>query len=176
MRSLELYCTSPLANMRGEKAKSDRARSTVVVKLPTGSVTAFTDTLGSTDHRVPRWLSEGLSVWEEHHARTGWGASMSPAFLDAYRQGKLVPVSRMNDGFTRPTYPEQVGHSYYQASLVCDLIVKQWGEQALVALLAEHRAGRTTDEAFLKVTGLSMAAFDKRFDEYMREQIGRAHV
>lgn len=135
---------------------------------------AHTFTLGSTDHRVPRWLSEGLSVWEEHHARTGWGASMSPAFLDAYRQGKLVPVSRMNDGFTRPTYPEQVGHSYYQASLVCDLIVKQWGEQALVALLAEYRAGRTTDEAFLKVTGLSMAAFDKRFDEYMRERFGAA--
>lgn len=137
---------------------------------------AHTFTLGSTDHRVPRWLSEGLSVWEEHNARVGWGASMSPAFLEAYRTGKLVPVSRMNDGFTRPAYPEQVGFSYYQASLVCDLIAKQWGEQALVALLAEYRAGRTTDEAFLKVTGMSMAAFDKRFDEYMRERFGSALV
>ncbi len=131
---------------------------------------AHTFTLGATDHRVPRWLSEGLSVWEEHQARPGWGASVGPAFLDAFRQGKLAPVSRLNDGFMRPAYPEQIGHSYYQASLVCDLIVRDWGEKALAALLGEYRAGRTTDEAFQKIFGINVAAFDRRFDAYMRER------
>ena len=133
---------------------------------------AHTFTLGSTDHRIPRWLSEGLSVWEEHQARAGWGASVSPGFLEAYRAGKLVPISRMNDGFMRPTYPEQIGYSYYQGSLVCDLIVKDWGEKAITGLLVEYRAGRTTDEAFQKVTGMDMKAFDRRFDAYMKERFG----
>ncbi|MDQ8164448.1 MAG: peptidase MA family metallohydrolase, partial [Gemmatimonadota bacterium] len=131
---------------------------------------AHTFTLGATDHRVPRWLSEGLSVWEEHQARPGWGAGVGPVFLDAFRQGKLAPVSRLNEAFMRPAYPEQVGHSYYQASLVCDLIVRDWGEKALAALLVEYRAGRTTDEAFQKVVGMNVAAFDRRFDAYMRER------
>ncbi len=131
---------------------------------------AHTFTLGATDHRVPRWLSEGLSVWEEHQARPGWGASVGPAFLEAFQQGKLAPVSRLNDGFMRPAYPQQIGFSYYQASLVCDLIVRDWGEKALAALLAEYRAGRTTDEAFTKVVGMNVAAFDRRFEAYMRER------
>jgi tetratricopeptide (TPR) repeat protein len=131
---------------------------------------AHTFTLGATAHRVPRWLSEGLSVWEEHAASPGWGASVTPGFLDAYRAGKLVPVSRMNDGFMRPAYPEQIGYSYYQASLVCDLIARDFGEKALSALLAEYKVGRTTDEAFRNVLKIDVAAFDKRFDAYMKER------
>ena len=135
---------------------------------------AHTFTLGSTDHRVPRWFSEGLSVWEEHQGRPGWGASVSPGFLEAFRTGKLVPVSRMNDGFMRPTYPDQIPFSYYQASLVCDLIVREWGEKAIIALLGEYKAGRTTEEAFQKVTGQDIRAFDRRFDTYMRERFSGA--
>ena len=39
---------------------------------------AHTFTLGASEHRVPRWLSEGLSVLEERRARLGWGADVSP--------------------------------------------------------------------------------------------------
>ncbi|MCC7194641.1 MAG: tetratricopeptide repeat protein [Gemmatimonadaceae bacterium] len=135
---------------------------------------AHTFTLGATDHRVPRWLSEGLSVWEEHRARPGWGQSVSPEFLGAFQQGRLVPVSRMNDGFMRPAFPEQVILSYYQASLICDLIARDFGEQAIVALLGEYKAGRTTDEAFRAVLKESPAAFDKRFDAYVKSRFARA--
>lgn len=134
---------------------------------------AHTFTLGATDHRVPRWFSEGLSVWEEHQAHVGWGAGVNAAFLNAYHAGKLVPVSRMNDGFMRPAYPEQVMFSYYQASLVCDLIVRDFGEKAIVALLGEYKAGRTTDEAFQNVFHENAAAFDRRFDAYMKSRFAK---
>src|SRR5439155_5798891 len=54
---------------------------------------AHTFTLGLTDNRVPRWFSEGLSVYEEHHGKPGWGAHVTPEWLVAFREGKLVPVS-----------------------------------------------------------------------------------
>jgi tetratricopeptide (TPR) repeat protein len=131
---------------------------------------AHTFTLGSTDHRIPRWLSEGLSVYEEHRARTGWGFDVTPAFLDAYRKGKLVPVSRMNDGFMHPAYPEQVMFSYYQASLVCDLIARDYGEAAIQRMLQAYKAGQTTDEVFKSVLKTDMPSFDRKFDAYMRER------
>jgi tetratricopeptide (TPR) repeat protein len=131
---------------------------------------AHTFTLGLTDQHVPRWLSEGLSVYEEHHARPGWGSNVSVEFLDAFAAGKLVPVSRMNDGFMRPAYPEQVILSYHQASVVCDLIARDYGEKAILQMLLEYKAGRTTAEVFQKVLGMDLKAFDKKFDAYMRER------
>ncbi len=131
---------------------------------------AHTFTLGLTEQHVPRWLSEGLSVYEEHHARPGWGSNVSVEFLDAFTAGKLVPVSRMNDGFMRPAYPEQVILSYHQASVVCDLIARDYGEKALLQMLLEYKAGHTTAEVFQKVFGMDLKAFDKKFDAYMRER------
>ena len=130
---------------------------------------AHTFTLGSTDHRIPRWLSEGLSVYEEHHAKAGWGFNVSPSFLAAFKAGRLVPVSRMNDGFQHPAYPQQVQFSYYQASLVCELIARDYGgDAAILKMLQAYKAGHTTDEVFKTVLGIDVKDFDKKFDDYLR--------
>ncbi len=133
---------------------------------------AHTFTLGSTDNRIPRWLSEGLSVYEEHHARPGWGFGVTPDFLAAYKAGKLVPVSRMNDGFMHPAYPEQVQFSYYQASLVCELIARDFGEPAILRMLQAYKDGQTTDQVFQKVLNTDLKSFDKRFDTYLNTRFG----
>jgi tetratricopeptide (TPR) repeat protein len=131
---------------------------------------AHTFTLGSTDHRIPRWLSEGLSVYEERRARPGWGFDVTPAFLDAYQKKRLVPPSRMNDGFMHPAFPEQVMFSYYEASLICELIARDAGEDALVKLLAGYKAGQTTEQVFQSVLKTDMASFDQKFDAYLRQR------
>lgn len=135
---------------------------------------AHTFTLGSTDNRIPRWLSEGLSVYEEHHAQPGWGFGVTPDFLSAYKAGKLVPVSRMNDGFMHPAFPEQVQLSYYQASLVCELIARDFGESAILRMLQAYKDGQTTDQVFQKVLNTDMKSFDKRFDTYLETRFASA--
>jgi tetratricopeptide (TPR) repeat protein len=130
---------------------------------------AHTFTLGKTDNRIPRWLSEGLSVYEEHHGLApGWGFNVTPDFLAAFKAGKLVPVSRMNDGFMHPAYAAQVQFSYYQASLVCELIARDWGEPAILKMLGAYKEGLTSDQVFQRVFGMNLAAFDKKFDDYLR--------
>lgn len=129
-------------------------------------------TLGSSDHRVPRWFSEGLSVFEERRARSGWGARVTPDFLSAFEGGALPPPSRLNDGFTRPAYPQQVIHAYYEASLVCELIARDHGTQALVRMLRAYKEGMSTPEVFRSVLGTTPEQFDSAFDKYMRERFG----
>jgi tetratricopeptide (TPR) repeat protein len=134
---------------------------------------AHTFTLGASAHRVPRWLSEGLSVLEERRARKGWGADVTPEFLAAYKGGRLVKVSRMNDGFMRPAYPQQLIFSYYQASLVGELIERDFGPRAIVDMLSEYKSGATTEQVFQRVLKMSPEAFDAKFDAYIKERFGK---
>ncbi|MGI9076746.1 MAG: tetratricopeptide repeat protein [Gemmatimonadaceae bacterium] len=134
---------------------------------------AHTFTLGVTDHRVPRWLSEGLSVLEERRARPGWGAGPSVGFLAAYKLGRLLPVSRLNEGFMTPAYPEQVIFSYYQASLVCEMIERDGGIAAIRAMLKGYRDGLTTAQVMKRVLGSEQSALDRKFDIYLRERFSQ---
>lgn len=137
---------------------------------------AHTFHLGMTDHRVPRWVSEGLAVHEERGAREGWGGDVSPGFLHAYRSGRLLPVSELNDGFVRPQYPEQIGHSYYQASLVFELIETEWGFAAIREMLMAFKDGASSGEAVTRVLGMSPSEFDQRFDEFFKQRFTGALV
>ena len=135
---------------------------------------AHTFTLGASDMRVPRWFSEGLSVFEERRGRSGWGQNVSPAFLQAYAEGRLQPASRLNDGFVRPAYPQQVMFSYYQASLLCDMIARDFGERALMEMLRGYKAGQSTEQVVRRVLRMDLDALDARFDAYLRERFGKA--
>jgi cellulose synthase operon protein C len=126
-----------------------------------------------TDHRIPRWLSEGISVLEERRARPGWAADTPLDFLVAYARGRMPPVSRMNDAFTRPAFPEQIALAYYQASLVAEMIEKQFGARAMVDILKAYRGGDGTERVMRGALKVSPEELDKRFDAYVRERFGR---
>lgn len=128
--------------------------------------------LAMTDHRVPRWFTEGLAVHEQHKARSHWGHRASPGWLQAYRAGRLLPVSRLDEGFIRPGFPEQVVFSYYQASLVLDLIEGRWGLDAVLAMLGAYRSGASNARVFQDVLGQSPEAFDKTFDDFVQDRWG----
>jgi tetratricopeptide (TPR) repeat protein len=125
-------------------------------------------TLGASGHRVPRWLSEGLSVLEERRARPGWGAQATASWLAAYKGGRIPPVSALNDGFVRPQYPNQVAFSYYQASLVAQWIEEIKGFDAVLAMLAAYRSGAATPKVLEQVLGMPPAEVDRRFDQWLR--------
>lgn len=128
-------------------------------------------TLGMTDHQVPRWLSEGLSVLEERRARSGWGANANPLFLAALKGNQLNPVSRLNDGFVRPRRAHDVPLAYYQASLLCEYLESTFGFESVVKLLGAFRTGASTPAAFQAGTGLAMAEVDRRFDVWLRARL-----
>ena len=126
--------------------------------------------LGITEHEVPRWFSEGLAVHEQRQARAGWGHQPTPAFLNRYREGLLLPVSELNSGFVQPDYPEQVIDSYLQASLVFAFIEARWGFQVIRDMLDGYRDGRGTAELMESILDISMDDLDRDFDEYFQER------
>ena len=129
---------------------------------------AHTFTLGISDNRAPRWLSEGLSVLEERRARPSWGADATVEFLAAYAGGRLRPVSELNEGFVRPRFDNEIILTYYEASLVCEMIASQQGSSTLVDMLTAYRDGLGTKAVFARVLGVTSDVFDRRFDAWLR--------
>jgi tetratricopeptide (TPR) repeat protein len=131
---------------------------------------AHTITLGATGNKLPRWIGEGLSVLEERRARPGWGDDVTMEFLETLKAGKLLPIGDLNDGFVRPTGPDQVAISYYQASLVVERIEAERGFAAVLGLMNAYREGRSTAAAFQEVLGTTLEDFDRAFFAHLNER------
>ncbi|MEJ2110327.1 MAG: tetratricopeptide repeat protein [Acidobacteriota bacterium] len=124
-------------------------------------------TLQMTNHNIPRWFSEGLSVFEEHKARPGWGDGINPSFVKAYKEGKLLKASELNKGFTRPESIEQVLLSYVQASLVCEWMEKAYGFDSIRKSLLLFAENKPSEEVFLETLGLDTAGMDSQYAHYI---------
>jgi tetratricopeptide (TPR) repeat protein len=129
-------------------------------------------TLESTAHRVPRWLSEGLSVFEEWNTGPIKGREIPEYAYDAFRNDKALPVADLDRGFIRPEYPQQVVVSYMQAGLICDFINSDFGFERLRALLQQYAHTSDTAAAIQGALGISAAQFDARFKAYLTREFG----
>ena len=137
---------------------------------------AHTITLGTTDDRVPRWVSEGLSVHEERRARPEWGGEATPTLIAAYGAGRLQPVSRLNDGFVHPRYEQEVILSYALSAYVFEMLEERKGMDGIRALLAGYRAGKRTPAIMQEVYGVEPAVLDSTFDRWFRMKFAREFV
>jgi cellulose synthase operon protein C len=127
-------------------------------------------TLSATAHRVPRWLSEGLSVFEEWTTGPTPGVNMDPPVLDKFVEGKFLPIARLDEGFIRPSYENQVQVSYAQAGLAAFYMDQRWGFPKVVQFLRAFDGNTTTAEAVRSVLEVAPEDFDKGFDAFMRER------
>jgi cellulose synthase operon protein C len=127
-------------------------------------------TLSATRNRVPRWLSEGLSVFEEWTTGPTPGVSITPPVLDAFAAGKLLPIARLDEGFLRPSYENQVQISYSQAGLACLFAEQRWGFAKVAEFLRAFNDDPTTAEAIRSVFKVDPGQFDREFDLWMKQR------
>ncbi|HEX8503301.1 MAG TPA: tetratricopeptide repeat protein [Pyrinomonadaceae bacterium] len=124
-------------------------------------------TLQMTDYRVPRWLSEGLSVYEERRARPGWGGDWNPSLLRAHSDGRWFKIADLDAGFMRPRRADDVPLAYFQASQVVEFVVERYGFDAVLRMLALYRDKARTPEVLRQALKLSEGEFDRAFSEYV---------
>jgi cellulose synthase operon protein C len=129
-------------------------------------------TLEATNHLVPRWFSEGVSVYEEWSTGPLKGRHIPLPVFQAIKEDKLLPIAELDRGFIRPMYEAQVIVSYMQAGLICEYIAMRWGQQGLEAMLKEYGAGKETTAALQAALKISAEQFDEDFAGYVQEQLG----
>jgi tetratricopeptide (TPR) repeat protein len=129
-------------------------------------------TLEATGHLVPRWFSEGVSVFEEWRSGPNPGVRIPMAVYNAMTDDRFLPVAELDEGFIRPTYEEQVIVSYMQAGLVCQFIDENYGTEKLRGMLRSFKDGLQTGEAIEAVFGMSPSAFDHEFGQFIDRNHG----
>jgi tetratricopeptide (TPR) repeat protein len=128
--------------------------------------------LTATNHRVPRWFTEGLAVHEEGERSPEWKNQPTPEVLAAIRDKKLLPVTELDRGFVYPQYPSQVTVSYFQAGSICDFVKQKWGDDKLLEMAHSFGELKTTAQALQQDLELAPAEFDKEYLAWMDAQYG----
>jgi hypothetical protein len=108
---------------------------------------------GNPYHFPPRWLNEGLAVYESQ----GYDSSDRGLVADAVSAGTLVPLDGLVAQF--PTSAEGFYLAYAESVSAVDFLFRTYGQDALVKLVRSYKDGRTDDEAFVQGLGVDTAAF-----------------
>ena len=125
-------------------------------------------TLQKTKNKMPRWLSEGISVYEERQRNPSWGQSMDPLYREMILGTGLVPVSQLSSAFLQPKTPLHLQFAYYESSLVVEYWIEKYGIDAMRRLLADLAIGMPATEALKRAPG-TLELLDKEFHEYAME-------
>ncbi len=126
-------------------------------------------TLQMSGNKMPRWLSEGISVYEEGQASPSWGQRMNPQYREMVLGNDMTPISELSAAFLAPPSPLHLQFAYYESSLVVEFIVGRFGLEALKAILRDLGQGMEINAAIEHHT-ISMAALEKDFAAFAHER------
>lgn len=105
-------------------------------------------TLSVTRNRMPRWLSEGISVHEEALRDPSWGMRMTADYrrftLD---EETLTPMGRMSTAFLSPKSGEHLMFAYYESAQAVDWLLRTFGEEKFRAVLTDLAGGSRINDA-----------------------------
>ncbi len=150
---------SPLCELRGQF----HWRQTLVHEY------AHVITLTLSDARVPRWLTEGISVVEERNFHPSWGREYAREVLEARANDLIVPITRMDELFRDGS---TIGLGYYLGSIVADVVEAEYGFDTLRDLVAAFAEDRSTGEAIRHALGVDPTVLDAQVATYIDDVIG----
>ena len=102
----------------------------------------------------PTWLNEGLATY----LSAGYTPTFRNLVREAARSGDLLPLTGLTGRF--PMYDPNKRYLDYGTSVsAIDFLVRTYGQEKLVLLVQAYAAGLTDDEAFTKVLGMDLGAF-----------------
>ena len=126
-------------------------------------------TLQLSNQRVPRWITEGISLYEEGLVDPAWPRDGELAFARAYGEGRLLKLANLNSGFARA---DQIGLAYFESLVAVSLIVERHGQDALRVLVKTFADGADVETAMRKATGSGLADLQAALDARLEQRYG----
>ncbi len=128
-------------------------------------------TLQMTGNRMPRWLSEGISVYEGNEGRPEWGRRQDLDLVKAVRLEKMLPIAQLNDGFAKAESVDDLQFAYFQSYLVVQHIVDEYGFDHLRSLVEQYADIKPIEEMFAAVFEQDLASFESGFYAWLDRKV-----
>jgi tetratricopeptide (TPR) repeat protein len=126
-------------------------------------------TLQMSNQRVPRWLTEGISEYEEKKARPEWGREMDLTFAGMLNRGETIKLRDLNAAFQSP---KLISLAYFEASLVVEHMMTAYGQSGVNKLLRAYGLGLDTDAALRTVLNTDFDQMQAGFDQTIERMFG----
>ncbi len=104
-------------------------------------------TLSITRNRMPRWLSEGISVYEEKLHDSSWGQMMTVDYRERILEDRMKHIGEMSAAFMRARDDKDIQFAYFQSALVTRFLVESYGLEAMKAVLYDLGDGVSMNDA-----------------------------
>jgi predicted Zn-dependent protease len=127
-------------------------------------------TLVKTRNKMPRWLSEGISVYEEGCEDPAWATKLNPRFRAMILGSELTPLSQLSSAFLGAKSPLHLQFAYFESSLAVNFLVARFGLPVLKEVLDDLDAGQTINETLPRRTKTTLEELDRSFAEFARER------
>lgn len=127
-------------------------------------------TLSKTRNTMPRWLSEGISVYEEGLKDRAWAMRPNAAMRAALREEKITPLSRLSSAFLEAKTHQDVQLAYLESALAVEFLAEKAGFPAIRGLLEDLGAGKNLDEALPARAGTTLQQLDAEFSAFARKK------
>ncbi|WP_435011482.1 tetratricopeptide repeat protein [Tundrisphaera lichenicola] len=125
-------------------------------------------TLNKTHNKMPRWLSEGISVYEEGAADRAWGGSLGPKYRAMILGEDFTPLSRLSSAFLAPKSATHLQFAYQESALAVEFLVEKAGIEALKGVLDDLGAGVSINDSLAAREKSPIDQLDEEFAKFAK--------
>lgn len=104
-------------------------------------------TLGATRNRMPRWLTEGFSVYEEGQRDPVCQRQMNPLYRRLVLEKGLIPLEELSGSLMNFGNPQAIDFAYFESGLLVEFLVDRVDSNGLHQLIDDIDAGKDVLEA-----------------------------
>ncbi|MBP2361813.1 MULTISPECIES: hypothetical protein [Streptomyces] len=138
--------------------------------------TTHVATRSHTSAATPVWLSEGFADLTAYRRESRTARELAPELAASVRRNDLPARLPADEDFGFGGDAAKLARAYESGWLACELIVRDWGEEELIAFYKAvgARSGRdgAVEHALQSVLGTTPQDFTARWRDYLRDRLG----
>ena len=121
--------------------------------------------------RVPRWLTEGLSVHEESLGSSHWVRKNDGELYRWIKSGRMPEISSLNTAFSRARSGAEISLAYYGSAKLTEFIKQRYGWPRIIKMLRQYSTGKRTPDVVKRSLGVAPEELDREFREHILKQL-----
>ena len=114
--------------------------------------------------RVPRWLDEGLAMYESRE----WDISRVFTMTRAVLTDSLIPLSEITHSF--PLEGDKAGLSYSESFYLISFLINRCGRESFHRFIKEYSGGKGLEEVLMEVYGIKWEELEERWRNYLKSR------